>query len=135
MNIVVKSAVELNGKLIAALQPYFEHSELAGMQITSTLRHTWWIALADDDSLIGFCSAQSGRAVYFSNAFVVPEKRLQGVYRTLFERRLADVLQWSGVTRLYSVCAEETVSMFEQHGFTRIGTRVSGYVAVERLIP
>ena len=106
--------------------------ELGGF-VSSDASHTWWLALDKDDMVIAFCAARRRKngKVVLTYSYVLPEHRGRGVYRTLFERRLADVAGWPDVTLLEAAVNSSSMPLFVAAGFKAVGKR-GGFTVVQR---
>lgn len=122
----------------AKMGPFFASPAVrsaVGGFMTSGPAFTWWIAFDEAGEVLGFCAAKrekAGRQVYLTYAYTVPAHRGEGVYTALFEARLAAVLTWPNVQRLYAVCSASSVFMLAGHGFDSVGMR-GQFAVMERL--
>lgn len=123
----------------ARMGPFFASSAVrsaVGGFLTSGPQFTWWVAFDDGGTVLGFCAAKrekAGRQVYLTYAYVNPNQRGRGVYTALFQDRLAAVLTWPAVRRVYAVCSDSSVGMLAAHGFAPAGNRWQ-FTIMERIL-
>lgn len=123
----------------AKMGPHFANPAVrnaVGGFMTSGPQFTWWVAFDDAEQAMGFCAAKrekAGAQVYLTYAYTLPDYRSQGVYTALFAARLAAVLPWPGVWRLYAVCGAASLPMLLAHGFAPCGQR-GHFTVVERML-
>lgn len=102
---------------------------LSRREIVRELGYPVW----DDDGKVWYVAQEDGRVVGFAalrrdngktiltSAYVVPERRRQGIYRLLFDARLREAL--APGTVIEAVVTPQATGMFEQRGFERVGMR------------
>lgn len=123
----------------AKMGPFFASPAVrnaVGGFMTSGPAFAWWVAFGEQGDVLGFCAAKrekAGRQVYLTYAYTVPAQRGQGVYTALFAARLAAVLTWPNVQRLYAVCSQPSVGMMDAHGFSPAGNR-GQFIIMERIL-
>lgn len=137
----------------AKMGPFFASPAVrsaVGGFMTSGPQFTWWVAFDErpersgfpqegtqsKGDVLGFCAAKrekAGHQVYLTYAYVIPAHRGQGVYTALFQERLAAVLTWPDVGRIYAVCSDSSVGMHAAHGFSPAGSR-GQFTIMERIL-
>lgn len=102
--------------------PYLSRREIVrelGSPVWDDAGKVWYIAL--DDDVLGFaaCIVRRARLVWCSD-YVRPRFRGRGVYRALFEARLADLPKGATVESAVTAASLQT---YLRHGFSVVGRR------------
>lgn len=100
-----------------------------GAAMTSDESYVWWVAL-DGDVVAGFAAMEVGKGVcHLRHAYVDAAYRGQGLYRRLFDARLAAAVE-TGL-RIRVVVNARSLAMAQEHGFVEVGRR-GQYTVMER---
>lgn len=117
----------------ALLGPFLARRDIAkelGGPIWDDDGTQWFVALREG-VVLGFCALhQRGERAGLRSSYVLPEHRRSGVYRQLFEARLAAI---QAPARARSVVHKEAVPVFRAHGFKE-ARRTKNFYVMEREI-
>lgn len=89
----------------------------------------WFIALDDNDKLLGFCTLfDKEKEIFFDNCYVLPEYRFKGFGRALFAARLERARLIQGNRKIKAITKNEIqASRYLKNGFRQTSKRGKYY--------
>lgn len=92
-----------------------------GVAISSTPEYIWFLAY-DGEYLAAFAALEPGKIAQLRHAYVLPRYRQQGLYRKLFDLRMAKARE-IGAKAIRTIAAPSTAIIFKRYGFRLVQER------------